>query len=832
MPLPFPSINVERIDWESLLGRNWLAIIGALALALGIGFFLLLSFENEWIDERGRILLGIAAGAALLGVGEYMQRRVPTWSQAVTAGGAATLYISIYAAYALYEMVPPVVAFLALGVVVALAVALAVRYDSRVIGFLGILGAFIAPILPGTERPILSGRELPILLAAELPDVRLILPYIVVIDLGIFAVASVRNWRWFTLAGWLGSYGLFSLGYWQFQDTDPRLFQAGLTIIFLLFTGATTLFHVLWRRIPDPLDMALVVGNSFAFFGLSVLVLRESYAEYLWLIALALSALYFLIAYAAYARPGAPLRVAMIALPTAIVFLTIAIPLRFTSPVWLTMAWAAEGAVLVWSGFMLRRALSRGFGLGILTLAAGYLLVNGVDTDAEAFTVVLNAWFIVYAFVITALYAAAYLYHRYREFIIEEYEGSVRIGLLAAANVLTVILLTLQVFLYFDDAAERAGRSLGTDEAAEAGFLLTLTLVWSLYAAALLTVGLWRNNRFARIGGLALMALAAAKLLWVDTFTIEPDASVHTLILNYHFLTNAAFVAVLAVIAWAFRATLRQLPQQEFAVFRWLPAAAAALALWTLSLEAIHYFAVQETRLDADQQGVMLLTLTLVWSLYAAALLAVGLWRNIRFARLGGLALMALTGVKLLWVDTLIIEPDPDAHTLILNYHFLVNAAVVAVLAVIAWVFRSPLRQLPEEELAVFRWLPAAAAALALWTLSLEAIHYFAVQETRLSVDQTDAMQLTLTVLWAAYGIGAIAVGIVLNDSRVRLAGLGVLAVAVVKLFAFDVFQLEAVYRVAAFVTLGILLLATGLAYQRYSNEVKGFLLGRGADGS
>ena len=208
--LPLPSM--PAVDWERVLGRNWLAIIGAVTLALGIGFFLKLSFDNNWIGDTGRILLGLGVGATLLGLGEYTKRRAPIWSQAVTAGGAATIYMSIYASYVLYELIRPDAAFYALGGVVWLAGILAVRYDSRVIGFLGIIGAFIAPLLLGPE----------------LPDVRLVLPYIAVVDLGILGVASVRNWRWFTISGWIGSYGLFAAGYAQYPETDPLLFQAGL----------------------------------------------------------------------------------------------------------------------------------------------------------------------------------------------------------------------------------------------------------------------------------------------------------------------------------------------------------------------------------------------------------------------------------------------------------------------------------------------------------------------------------------------------------------------------------------------------------------------------
>ena len=57
-------------------------------------------------------------------------------------------------------------------------------------------------------------------------------------------------------------------------------------------------------------------------------------------------------------------------------------------------------------------------------------------------------------------------------------------------------------------------------------------------------------------------------------------------------------------------------------------------------------------------------------------------------------------------------------------------------------------------------------------------------------------------------------------------AGLVLLGLPVLKLFLFDVFLLEQAYRVAAFVTLGALLLATGLAYQRYGTTIKEFFVG------
>ena len=47
----------------------------------------------------------------------------------------------------------------------------------------------------------------------------------------------------------------------------------------------------------------------------------------------------------------------------------------------------------------------------------------------------------------------------------------------------------------------------------------------------------------------------------------------------------------------------------------------------------------------------------------------------------------------------------------------------------------------------------------------------------------------------------------------------------VFKLFAYDAFSLGQVYRVAAFIGLGVLLVGGGFLYQRYGRVIRGVLL-------
>ena len=816
-------------DWERLLARNWFAIIGAVALVVGIGFFLKLAFDNNWIGDTGRIVLGVVLGLALLGVGEYAQRRVPIWAQPVTAAGAVILYLSIYAAFGLYQLIRPDVALLFLALVVALAALLALRYESIIIALLGIIGAFLAPALLG----------------ADLTDVRLALAYILVVDAGILAISTFRNWRWFNLVGWAGTYGVFFFWTSRFSDYDPVMAQIGLSGMFLILAGATSLFHLLWRRVPGIPDLALMTLNAVAFFGLTYHVLWDDYREWFGLIAVGLAFFYALVAFVAIRRPSTPAEMALFALPIAIVFLTIAVPLQL-SGVWITVAWVAEGAALVGNAFLLGRWQMRAFGLGVLVIGLGHLVVidllwHGGRIDLDTFVPIVNERFPILAAVVVALYAAAFLYHYYREQR-ERWEEYVLWPLLGIANALTVTALSLELVSYFDHRAATAdtfGAGRPVFQRALDATLLSLTALWSIYGLILAAGGLWRRWPLARWSGLLLLGLTILKLIIIDTIGVRLAQLGFPPVLNFQFLTCALVVVVLSVLAWRFQRQARNLIGYESYAFVALVVAANLVALWTLNQEIINYFDREATALQRvdpilwDQVRAAIngkhLSMTYLWAIYGAGVIAVGLWRRLPLVRWAGLAMLALAALKLMAFDTFMTEVVPERFVPFLNLHFLAFVVAIALMLGFAWWHRRAEPEPSRFETYVIPGLLVAANFVALWGLTLEAIRYFDARADRLGTDTFGAQQLSLTVLWAVYAVGVIGAGIARQSSRIRLAGIALLAVPLVKLFGFDVFLLEREYRVAAFVTLGVLMLGTGLVYQRYSQAVRGFLFGQRA---
>ena len=98
---------------------------------LALAFFFEYAFENRWITESGRVLLGLACGAAAFGAGEYFfRRRQRSYGQAMAAAGVAFFYLSLWAAFSLYHLVPQLAALSLMVLTTAAAGFLAARYDS------------------------------------------------------------------------------------------------------------------------------------------------------------------------------------------------------------------------------------------------------------------------------------------------------------------------------------------------------------------------------------------------------------------------------------------------------------------------------------------------------------------------------------------------------------------------------------------------------------------------------------------------------------------------------------------------------------------------------
>jgi uncharacterized membrane protein len=605
---------LNDLNWEWLLGGNWLAKIGVVALVFGIGFFLKLAFDNNWIGETGRVALGLGLGLAFLGAGEYWQKRYPIWSQPITGGGIAILYLSIFAAFSFYQLMPPLPALGLSFLVTVTGAGLALRNESMAIAVLGIMGGFLTPVL----------------LSEHLPDERILLGYVLVLDLGVLALATFRNWRWFTLLGLLGSLALF--GFWL-DGLDPGLLlaQAGITAIFVIFIGATTLFHIIWKRVPLPMDLSLMVINATAYFGISYGLLFEEFRLWMGGFTLLLATIYGTLGYAVLKRSQEQVYLSLFSLAVALIFLTIAIPVQLAGP-WVSIAWAVEGTVLIWLSFTLKMNPMRWMGMLVFLIFSAWLLF--IDTPA-AFRAdlrpLLNPYTLAYVVAIAATSLSAFLLHRER--------ATLQAG---ENNVFTAFLALGSLFLGVAVPVQVSG--------------MWIPIAWAIEGVALIWLSFRLNVYQLRLFALGLFAVMVVRLLAFETFSV--DLRTFSPIINERF---AAFVAGIvafyaaAYISWGGKDKL--LTEQEWRIIPAFLFAANLLTLWVLSAEVIS--TVDAALPDVARSivnNLKSLSLSMLWALYATLLIVLGFARQLRWVRWAGLALLMVPVIKLFVFDVFELE--------------------------------------------------------------------------------------------------------------------------------------------------------------------------------
>lgn len=146
-----PTVSRTRAEWETLIGGQWLNRIGALALFMGMAFFLKYAFDNNWLTEPMRVTIGGLVGAALLVAGaRFTKSGLLIFAQGLVGAGIAILYLSVFALFNFYHLVPQFVAFALMSGVTLLAFQQAIRYDSFAIAILAWTGGFFTPVMLNT----------------------------------------------------------------------------------------------------------------------------------------------------------------------------------------------------------------------------------------------------------------------------------------------------------------------------------------------------------------------------------------------------------------------------------------------------------------------------------------------------------------------------------------------------------------------------------------------------------------------------------------------------------------------------------------------------------
>ncbi len=375
---PAVAAPASRINpvWAWITGGNALTRIGVVVLFFGVAFLLRYFAEHFTLPIELRLAAVAAAGVALIALGLRLAGARPGYGLSLQGAGAGILYLTIYAAFRLYAVLPDEVAIALLAAVAAVTVWLALRADSQALAGLAVAGGFLAPMLTAT-----GGAPLPLF------------GYFAVLNGAIFALAWRRAWRSLNVLGFVFT---FALGlFWGQRHYVPAHFATVEPFLALFFAFYVAIAILEARRgaleVRRPVDGLLVFGVPLTGFALQAALVGDTRYGAAWS-AVALAGVYAVLHLALRRRAEPALALlAQAFLALAVIFATLAIPFAFDDQ-WTAALWAVEAAGVYWLGVRQASPLARGFALLVeLGAGAAFAWSGGVTADEPLFA---NGYFI------------------------------------------------------------------------------------------------------------------------------------------------------------------------------------------------------------------------------------------------------------------------------------------------------------------------------------------------------------------------------------------------------------------------------------------------------
>ena len=627
------------VSMEYAIASQWLLRVGIVILVIGVGYFLQYSVEHGLLNEQARVALSTIAGLGMLTGGtQLLGRRYHVLGQGLLGGGLATLYFAVFASANLYHLVGMTTAFVLMSLVTALAGVIAVRFNSILVAVLGIIGGYGTPIVLSTGVVNFPG----------------LYGYMLVLGVGVLGICYWKNWPLLSYLSFFSTYALFfasmrSYDVSHFWEVMP--FVAGF---FVLFSTTTFLYKIVNATRSNLLDLLALLVNAGVFYAVSYHLVDAAYGSR-WVAAVTVALAVFYTAHVFYflgrKLVDRDLLVSFIGL--AVFFLAVTMPL-ILSREWVTVSWAIQALVLLWVAGKLGSEFLRHicyvlyaivlFRFGFIDLQGQFLRAPAaVDLPLTDYLLELAERIVMFGVPIASIGGAYRLLQRQQVesagVVGRENDIAGWISGLWAVRLAVIVALGM-LFVYLHLEFNRTFGYLYPPVK-----LPLLTLLWLALCGLLLYESLVRESR-----GLVTVLLVFVTGLLVKLFVFDlPGWNI-----NYRLLYDGPYVfrdaalrlvdfgAVVGFLAGGYALLAGRAHAKTAGVV--LGFCSVGMLFIYLTLEVNSFL---HTYVDGMRPG----GISILWSLFALALILRGIAKDARSLRYLGLGLFAVVAWKLFFVD-------------------------------------------------------------------------------------------------------------------------------------------------------------------------------------
>jgi len=730
--------SLPALEWwkklEESAGKQWITWVGAVVLFLSIGLFVKYAFDHKWLGPTGRVLLGVLAGLVSGGFGIYFIRRgMRALGQGLVGAGMAMLYVSLYASYGIYHLLPQTAAFGFMLAVTAAGMALAVVCDAVAISFLAVLGGLITPILLKTgkdPRDALFG-------------------YVLVLDLGVLGVAFFKKWRLLDILVFAGTWFFFAAWYFQFYTIEAVApATMWLCLFFLVFLFSPYVYHLRKSTMITAERFFMCVSNAAFAFAFAYAILHGSHKVPLGLLCVGMSASYLFMGALTRMRIPEDVKAVFSFIAISLTFLIVSVPILFDFNV-VTVVWAAEAPLLLYLAYKYSYLPARLGALVPLLLAGGRIFTVQWPLHSEPFTPIINEDFGAAIFVAIAggVFSLIHYLHGAAERPSDDRPAQLLAGLGSAFLALAVLHVEVWKWLEFSGST--------------ASMKWASSFVWVAGAAGFLAFGLAMRSIHSRISGFISLVVAAILLVWSYVAPTEPSS---WLFLNGRFLASAAGLAVLFYYAFAYGRPGGRVTDEERGIAQFIYGVVIYIATLLVSVETYKW-------LDAIEMNYFSRCLQpLIWVVGSFGCLYAGIRLGSLNLRRSGMPMLCLAAILAFY--SYCRDPRSD-YLLYFNERFISSALILAGSFFYGFALRRCRRDCSAEEASTGVGIYGVSLFFLLLLMSFETSHWLGMK------GHNYLSRCLLPVFWSAGSCAYLLSGMFLKSLKMRYANLGALLISV-----------------------------------------------------
>lgn len=792
-----------KFNFETLLVGNILNKIGVIILIIGIGFFLKYAFDNYWISETVRILLGGIIGAGLLfGGSHFHKKELPVFAQGLVGAGISVLYLSVYAAYNFYHLISSPVSFVFMILITIISFHQALKYDSISVSILGLAGGFLTPLLLSSYTAELSG----------------LLIYLAFLNIGVITVVFKKDkWQILELLSLITTFMFIVAISHRYVSEYTYMRLIFITVIWLIYTASD--FSKTLRVIDKGGFQGYLSTILCACIYLSGVysILNNTDRIYSGEIILLAAIIYVTLNVYLHKRNIISESFEKKTIIASIFYLFIATGFIFKGFTTVSV-WSFELLAILWAGIYLKRSYIWKTSLLLYIIAALKLLFTSYAfgySDLSKYIPMLNIRSLAYISLLISMYISSKLVNQLEN----NSKSAIRSVLRYCWCIILFIFLNVEVNDSFNKLTNNA-----YDMATEYTHTMINSILYLLYAIPLLRTGIKKNITPFTVCGSLVLIITIISTAFMGLY-FKPIENFIPLI-NLRFGAFAVIIAGLGLIYLYLKDTEYE---SKSIILDMLKYSGTIILFILLSVEINDYFRniiaiTDNINTTSSLNYSKSLVFSLSWCFFSLPLIWLGLKRKLSPFLYTGLAVLIFALVLSLFFG--FTYTPLDSFNLIINPRFMVLTILIVSLLFLQKLFKENIEN-KKALLNVLRVIKVIICGLIFMLITAEVLTFFDKQYylTGYFIEKdlnllSSQKQFILSAIWMVYSILLMIWGIFRRSRVIRITSILLFGITIMKLFLIDLSFLGNIYRIVSFIGLGVILLFASYLYQKYKNII------------